>query len=73
MAEETEETVEDQVDESIEVEEENEETGPTGYVCVKCEEEVEVDPVEDKIICPSCSHRVLLKKRPEQGKTVEAV
>lgn len=77
MAEETEETVEDQVDESVEVEgsieEEEESTGPTGYVCVKCEEEVEVDPVEDKIICPSCSHRVLLKKRPEQGKTVEAV
>ena len=71
MAEETEETVEDQVDESIEVEEE--ERGPTGYKCVKCEEEVELDPVEDKIICPSCSHRVLLKKRPEQGKTVEAV
>ncbi|PSG99535.1 MAG: DNA-directed RNA polymerase subunit P [Nanohaloarchaea archaeon SW_7_43_1] len=44
-----------------------------GYVCVSCEEEVEINPVEDKIICPSCSHRVLLKERPEQDKTVKAV
>ncbi|MFB6199471.1 MAG: DNA-directed RNA polymerase subunit P [Candidatus Nanohaloarchaea archaeon] len=44
-----------------------------GYVCVKCEEEVELDPVNDKIICPNCSHRVLLKKRPEDPVDVEAV
>lgn len=53
-------------------EEETEEQGK-GYVCVNCETEVEVDPVEDKIICPKCSHRVLLKKRPEQPKTVDAI
>jgi DNA-directed RNA polymerase subunit RPC12/RpoP len=44
-----------------------------GYVCVNCETEVDVDPVEDKIICPKCSHRVLLKKRAEQPKTVDAI
>lgn len=60
MAEEAEETAEEQKQDK-------------GYVCVNCETEVEVDPVEDKIICPKCSHRVLLKKRPEQPKTVEAV
>ncbi len=43
------------------------------YVCVKCEEEVEVDPVNEKVICPQCSHRVLFKKRPETPKEVEAV
>lgn len=43
-----------------------------GYVCVECENEVDIDPVEDKIICPKCSHRVLLKKRPEDSDTVKA-
>lgn len=44
-----------------------------GYKCVKCEEEVEIDPVEEKIICPKCSHRVLLKLRADEPKRVEAV
>lgn len=43
-----------------------------GYVCVNCEEEVDIDPVSDKVICPRCSHRVLLKKRAEDAKTVKA-
>lgn len=43
-----------------------------GYKCVNCEADVEVDPVDDKIICPKCSHRVLMKKRPETPVTVEA-
>ena len=64
MAEETEESIEETIEER--------EQGK-GYVCVNCETEVEVDPVEDKIICPKCSHRVLLKKRPEKPKTLEAV
>jgi len=34
-----------------------------GYKCVNCEADVEVDPVDDKIICPKCSHRVLMKKK----------
>lgn len=53
--------------------EDEEGDGAKGYKCVNCETEVELDPVTDKIICPKCSHRVLLKKRPEQPKTVEAV
>ncbi len=43
------------------------------YVCVKCKEDVELDPVDEKVICPKCSHRVLLKKRPEDPEKVEAV
>jgi len=43
------------------------------YVCVNCEQEVEIDPVEEKVICPKCSHRVLLKKRPDNPDTVQAV
>lgn len=44
-----------------------------GYVCVKCEQQVDIDPVEEKIICPKCSHRVLLKARPEDPDHVEAI
>lgn len=43
------------------------------YICVNCEQEVEIDPVEEKVICPKCSHRVLLKKRPDDPDTVQAV
>jgi DNA-directed RNA polymerase subunit RPC12/RpoP len=43
-----------------------------GYVCVKCEQEVDIDPVSEKIICPQCSHRVLLKTRSEDPDTVKA-
>lgn len=64
--------VEEPMEDSIEEPDEKEEI-KTGYVCVSCEEEVKINPVEDKIICPSCSHRVLLKKRPEQGKKVKAL
>lgn len=45
----------------------------TAYKCVKCEEEVDIDPVNEKVICPMCSHRVLLKMRPEDTDRVEAV
>jgi len=63
---------EDEEVEDSEVEEvEEQDSEPTGYKCVNCETEVEVDPVEDKIICPKCSHRVLMKKRPENPVTVE--
>ena len=45
----------------------------TGYVCVNCEQEVEIDPVNEKIICPKCSHRVLFKRRSDDPNVVEAV
>jgi len=48
-------------------------TETKGYKCVKCEEEVQINPVEEKIICPKCSHRVLFKMRADQPKKVEAV
>ncbi|MDY6789302.1 MAG: DNA-directed RNA polymerase subunit P [Candidatus Nanohaloarchaea archaeon] len=43
-----------------------------GYICAKCEEEIDVNPVKEKLICPECSGRMLLKKRPKTRKTVEA-
>ncbi|MFB6143846.1 MAG: hypothetical protein ABEJ98_00910 [Candidatus Nanohaloarchaea archaeon] len=60
-------------EEADEPEEAVEESPGKGFVCVNCETEVKVDPVDDKIICPKCSHRVLLKNRPEQPKKVEAI
>ncbi len=43
-----------------------------GYVCARCKEEVEVNPVEDKVICPKCSHRVLFKQRSDDPDHVPA-
>ncbi len=43
-----------------------------GYICAKCESEIDIKPVREKIICPECSGRVILKKRPVEKKTVEA-
>ncbi len=45
----------------------------TAYICIKCEKEVELDPRTERIICPNCSGRILLKKRPEIAKTVKAI
>jgi DNA-directed RNA polymerase subunit RPC12/RpoP len=45
----------------------------TGYVCVNCEQEVDIDPVSEKIICPKCSHRVLFKRRSDDPDVVQAV
>jgi len=42
------------------------------YVCTKCEEEVDIDPVGEKIICPHCSGRSVLKKRSDEAKHVTA-
>jgi len=43
-----------------------------GYICVKCESEIDINPVKEKIICPECSGRIILKKRPKAKKTVKA-
>jgi DNA-directed RNA polymerase subunit RPC12/RpoP len=42
------------------------------YVCTKCEEDVDMDPVNEKIICPYCSNRGVLKKRPETPNELKA-
>lgn len=60
------EEVEDTEDETVE-------NQAAGYKCVKCEEEVTINPVEEKIICPKCSHRVLFKLRSSDSQRVEAV
>lgn len=69
------EAVEDEAAPEEEPEEEisQQQTPTKGYTCVNCETDVELDPVTDKIICPKCSHRVLLKKRSEDPDVVEAV
>ncbi|WP_414838269.1 DNA-directed RNA polymerase subunit P [Candidatus Nanosalina sp. VS9-1] len=43
------------------------------YICVNCETEVDLEPIDEKVICPKCSHRVLFKKRPETPSKVEAI
>ncbi len=42
------------------------------YVCTRCENEVDIDPIGDKIICPHCSGRAVLKKRTKEAKKVKA-
>ncbi|MDY6776475.1 MAG: DNA-directed RNA polymerase subunit P [Candidatus Nanohaloarchaea archaeon] len=42
------------------------------YVCTKCEEEIDIDPIKDRIICPYCSGRAVLKTRPDEAKEVKA-
>ncbi len=42
------------------------------YVCTNCEKEVDLNPVEEKIICPHCSNRGVLKTRSEEARTVKA-
>ena len=69
------EEIEAEEQEMEELEEETEELQQAeakGYKCVNCEADVELDPVDDKIICPKCSHRVLMKKRAENPVSVEA-
>ncbi|WEL19460.1 DNA-directed RNA polymerase subunit P [Candidatus Nanohalococcus occultus] len=56
-----------------EVEELEEQEPAAGYKCVKCEQEVTINPVEEKIICPKCSHRVLFKLRSRDTQRVKAL
>lgn len=42
------------------------------YVCTKCENEIEIDAVGDKIICPHCSGRAVLKTRSDLVRHVKA-
>lgn len=43
-----------------------------GYVCTKCENEVDIDPLKDKIICPHCSGRSVLKTRSGESNVLKA-
>lgn len=43
-----------------------------GYICLNCKNEIDLDPTKDRILCPKCSGRVILKKRPEIAKKVIA-
>lgn len=60
-------------EETVEEAAEESEDQAAGYKCVKCEQEVTINPVEEKIICPKCSHRVLFKLRSNDSQRVEAV
>jgi DNA-directed RNA polymerase subunit RPC12/RpoP len=43
------------------------------YVCLKCSKEVDVNVKGEKVMCTYCSERILLKKRPDIAKKVDAV
>ena len=34
------------------------------YKCLKCEKEIDLEQVKDKIRCPFCGYRIIFKKRP---------
>lgn len=44
----------------------------TSFICEKCENELDLDPINDKIVCPHCSNRIIMKERPETVKKVKA-
>jgi len=35
------------------------------YKCLKCEKEIDLDQVKEKIRCPFCGYRIIMKKRPK--------
>lgn len=42
------------------------------YKCLKCEKEIEFDQIKEKIRCPYCGYKVILKKRPKTVIKVDA-
>jgi DNA-directed RNA polymerase subunit P len=41
------------------------------YKCLKCGEKIPIKQLE-KISCPVCGHRILIKERPKEIKEVDA-
>ncbi|OGI11634.1 DNA-directed RNA polymerase subunit P [Candidatus Micrarchaeota archaeon RBG_16_36_9] len=42
------------------------------YKCLKCGKEVESERVKEKIRCPYCGYRILVKETPKTIKKVKA-
>jgi len=41
------------------------------YKCLKCRKEIKPDEVRDKIRCPYCGYRILIKLRSKTVRKVE--
>jgi DNA-directed RNA polymerase subunit P len=35
------------------------------YLCLSCKKEIEYEQIKDKIRCPFCGYKVIMKKRPK--------
>ncbi|MBR9682105.1 MAG: DNA-directed RNA polymerase subunit P [Candidatus Aenigmarchaeota archaeon] len=35
------------------------------YICLSCKKEIEFDEIRDKIRCPYCGYKVIMKQRPK--------
>jgi DNA-directed RNA polymerase subunit P len=42
------------------------------YKCVKCGKDIELKQVKDKIRCPYCGYRTIVKQSPKTVKKVKA-
>jgi len=42
------------------------------YKCLKCEKEIDLDQVKEKIRCPFCGYRIVMKVRPKTTSKVLA-
>lgn len=42
------------------------------YKCLKCEKEIEMEQVKEKIRCPYCGYRTIMKQRPKKNTKVLA-
>ncbi len=42
------------------------------YKCLKCAKEVDDDQLKEKIRCPFCGYRILMKERPKTSSKVSA-
>ena len=36
------------------------------YKCLKCNKEIDLEQVVDKIRCPWCGYRIIMKQRPKK-------
>lgn len=42
------------------------------YKCLKCKEKIKLEQVRDKIRCPFCGYKVIVKERPKTVVKVES-
>jgi DNA-directed RNA polymerase subunit P len=42
------------------------------YRCVNCSKNIELEQVKDKIRCPFCGYRIIIKERPRTINRVQA-
>ena len=42
------------------------------YICLSCKKEIDFESIRDKIRCPYCGYKVVMKKRPKTMTKVPA-